>query len=180
MQCAEVVEVRHQFVVMLQCFAEAEAGVGYHVGHAHLVQAVDAFGQVQEHLASHVVVVGGLLHGGGRALHVHQHVGHVEARHGAEHLAVHIAARDVVDDVRAFLFHSHAGHAGPEGVDRHGHVGKLPAHHAQAAAQAFHLLFLAHVVGTGTRGIGTHVDHVGALVHQLVEAAADVVFRFGA
>ena len=50
-QCAEVVEVRHQFVVMLQCFAEAEAGVGYYVGHAHLVQAVNAFGQVQEHLA---------------------------------------------------------------------------------------------------------------------------------
>ena len=176
----EVLEVLHEFVVVVQGLAETEARVHDHVGHAHLVEQVDALGQVYHHLAAHVVVVGCLLHAAGHALHVHQHVGHVEARHGAEHLAVHIAARDVVDDVRAFLFHGHAGHAGPEGVDRHGHVGKLPTHHAQAAAQALHLLFLAHVVGTGARGIGTHVDHVGALVHQLVEAAADVVFRFGA
>ena len=146
----ELLQVCHQLVVVLQRLAEAEAGVEDEVVHPHVVQTVDAFGKIDEHLTHQAVVVGGVLHGLRRTLHVHHDVGHLQAGDRVEHPLVHGSGSNVVDDADSIVADAAFCHIRPEGVDRNDGIGALLTHDAQSAVQPFHLLLCRDVCGIRT------------------------------
>ena len=176
-ELAEVSDVAHQIVVVLEGLAETETGVEDNVVCPQLAQAFHLFRQKEKDLSQEVIVVGRLLHGGRRSLNVHQDVRHAQAGHRAEHIIVHRTARNIVDDICATFFHTHTRHVSAERINGNGYIGSEAAHNLQPPAQPRHFLLRAYVVCPGARRVGTDVDHRAPFVEDFLHAVLNL--RFG-
>lgn len=167
------VHAGHQFVVVVDGLAEAEAGVDDDVVEAGGVEAGDTVGEETADVGDHVGVDGVLLHGLGGALDVHHDVGDAALGEEVEHGVVHGAARDVIHDDLTEAADDFPRDAGAEGVDGDGHGGVVFPHQLNRPGEASQLLLLVHEGGAGAGGVGSHVDDAGALLDDLADAADD-------
>ena len=170
----------HQLVIMLQRLAKAEARVEHDILHTQVAQLLYLAGKVQEDLTQQVVVVRMLLHVLGCSLHMHHDVGDIQFGYRTEHVGIHLTRRDVVDDSHAILFDTHPRHICPKGIDRHDGIGSRAAQHFQPKAQTIHLLLGRHMIGIGTRRIGTHIDDGRAFLQNLSYASFYLLLRLHA
>ena len=113
-----------------------------------------------------VATEGVLVHGLGRADAMHHHVGDVVFADVRQHLVVEKSARDVVDEVGAFV---DAGFSDifPERVDGNQSVGEGLSDGFQDGDDALHFLALGGNGVVGPCGTTADVDEVGAVGNHL-------------
>ena len=164
---AEVGEVAEELQVVVEGFAEAEAGVeddacGVDAGVGEDVQS--AF-EVGADFGDDILISGGLLHGGGGAAHVHDD----EAGGGfggeLDHAGIASEAGDVVDDVGSGG-EGGAGDGGFHGVDGEEGAG-LGADGADDGDDAADFFFGGDGFGAGAGGFATEVEDFGAFGEEV-------------
>ncbi len=163
---AQFAQVADEGEVVLGGFAEADAGVQ---ADALRVDAIPlglcyAPGEEVAHFGDNVLIMRGLLHGGGGALHVHED--NAAGLLGAEgsHAGICQAA-DVVHDVGACL-QCGCGDGGVAGVDGDAGGGVALPEGGNDGEDAAQLFVLCHRGGAGAGGFAADVDDVCALVQH--------------
>ena len=123
-----------------------------------------AFQQEGAHLLDHVLVARVLLHGRGRALHVHEDERYPAGRRHPEHARVVASGGDVVDE-RCTGSESRLRDVGPGGVDADRDVrGQAGAQALDDAEDAPRLFRRRHRQGPGARRFAADIDDIGALL----------------
>ena len=163
---AQFAQVADEGEVMLGGFAEADAGVQADAlwGDAIPLGLSDALGEEVAHFGDNVLIMRGLLHGGGGALHVHED--DAAGLLGAEgsHAGIGQTA-DVVHDVGADS-QGGCGDGGVTGVDGDAGGGVALPEGGNDGENAAHFLILGHRGGAGAGGFAADVDDVCALVQH--------------
>lgn len=174
---AEVGEVAEEVQVVVEGFAEAEAGVeddacGVDAGVGEDVQS--AF-EIGADFGDDILVSGVLLHGGGGAAHVHDDQAGGGFGGELDHAGVATEAGDVVDDVGSGG-EGGAGDRGFHGVDGEEGAG-LAADGADDGNDAADFFFSGDGFGAGAGGFAAEVEDVGAFgeeVEGVFDSAAGV------
>ena len=98
---------------------------------------------------------------------MHQADGASQPGHSRQHLRIHAAAADIIDDIRA-SGDGGLGHGGAVRVDADEHVsgGELFADHADGGHDAGDLFFGRDLGRARRRGLSADVDHGGAGVEE--------------
>ncbi len=163
---AQFAQVADEGEVVLGGFAEADAGVQTDALRvdAALLGLCYAPGEEVAHFGDNVLILRGLLHGGGGALHVHED--DAAGLLGAEGSHVGIGqAADVVHDVGAGL-QGGCGDGGVAGVDGDAGGGVALPEGGNDGEDAAHFLILGYRGGAGAGGFAADVDDVGPLVQH--------------
>lgn len=163
---AQFAQVADEGEVVLSGFAEADAGVQTDAlrGDAALCCERNPLGEEVAHFDHDVLIMRGLLHGGGGALHVHEDDAAGVLSAEVAHAGIGQAA-DVVHDVGAGL-QGGGGDGGVAGVDGDAGGGVLRSDGGNDGEDAAHFLILGHRGGAGTGGFAADVDDVGSLLQH--------------
>ncbi len=164
-QSHEFMDVAHQFDGLLRRLAEAWARVDANavVRDARAHERIGALAQPRAHIIDHVGIGGCILHGVGRALHMHDHQARIARARHLHHSRV-AEPRHVVDDAGA-RFHRTTGHLGVTRIHRYADALRRQLCHHIPDAVPF--LGRCHLARARTRGFATHVDDGSALFHHL-------------
>ena len=108
-----------------------------------------------------------LVHGLGRAYAMHHHIGYMVLTDIGQHFLVKQSARDVVDEVGAFV-HASIGNVFPERVDGNEHLGEGRPNGFQDGDNASHLFAFGGDGVVGPCGAAAYVDEVGTLGNHLL------------
>lgn len=164
--------------VVLESFSEAEARVEDDAfgGDARLDSCIKLPFEEGADFAGHLFVGGSLLHGSGRALHVHEDDTTRGSGDNFQHRRIGLEGTDVVDNIRAESERL-AGHFGFGGVDGNESLG-FWAKSLQDGEDAAKFFVDWNRFRAGSRGFSAQIENSGSLGNK-VKGAGDSRFHRG-
>src|ERR1700733_10775480 len=155
-------EAAKKFVILLEAFAEADAGVDddLRFWDTRFLGFPNGSAEALRYVLQHVSRERSFLHGGGLTAHVHEDQRDAAVGGDFAETRVVFEAGDVVDDFGACTY-GDFGDAGFAGVDRDGNF-QLAAEGSQDREQSAEFFDCADAGGTWARGFGADVEYVGA------------------
>ena len=104
---------------MLQLFAKADARIDNDSVQVNSLsfEKIEPFPEERQDIFNHIIVMGGVLHGAGRTLHVHEHQAGAPRGHQGQEPGIVAAGADVVDAVGPGVHrHARPRHTDPAGI----------------------------------------------------------------